>query len=85
MFYTMSDGSQVAISKDARVLTANRPDVRKYRNDRKVEGQTIKAKRDSVKPGHRLPRLQTSEANRRIKTWQKSGRVQGDGYAPRYK
>ena len=86
MFITMSDGTRYEVPADC--LVSRSTDGRAIGTQQirqiagtKAERLVCKAKRDTRKPSHRLPRLQESEMNRRIRIWQKTGRKKGDGYA----
>lgn len=71
MFITMSDGTRYEVPADC--LVSRSTDGRAIGTQQirriagtKAEKQVCKAKRDTRKPTHRLPRLQNSEMNRRM-------------------
>ena len=82
MFITMSDGTRyevpaeclVSRSTDGKAIGTQQ--IRRIAGT-KAERQVCKAKRDSRKPGHREPRLQDSEMNRRMRIWMREARKTG--------
>lgn len=71
MFITMSDGTRYEVPAECQVVRSadggkiGTPAIRQIAGT-KAEKQVCKAKRDTRKPTHRLPRLQNSEMNRRM-------------------
>lgn len=71
MFITMSDGTRYEVPAECQVVRSadggkiGTPAIRQIAGT-KAPKQVCKAKRDTRKPTHRLPRLQNSEMNRRM-------------------
>lgn len=70
MFITMSDGTRYEVPETCLVLRADgnivTPQIKRIAGT-KAERQTVGTRRDTRKPTHRLPRLQDSEMNRRMR------------------
>ena len=82
MFITMSDGTRYEVPTECQVVRSadggkiGTPAIRQIAGT-KAPKQVCKAKRDTRKPTHRLPRLQDSECNRRIRIWMREARKTG--------
>ncbi len=82
MFITMSDGTRYEVPAECQVVRSadggkiGTPAIRQIAGT-KAERQVCRAKRDTRKPSHRLPRLQDSEMNRRIRIWMREARKTG--------
>ena len=82
MFITMSDGTRYEVPAECTVVrSADGGKIGTQAIARiagtKAERQVCRAKRDSRKPGHREPRLQDSEMNRRMRIWMREARKTG--------
>ena len=82
MYITMSDGTRYEVPAECQVVRSadggkiGTPAIRQIAGT-KAERQVCKAKRDTRKPSHRLPRLQDSEMNRRMRIWMREARKTG--------
>jgi hypothetical protein len=83
MFITMSDGTRYEVPAECTVVRSadggkiGTQAIGRIAGTVKAERQVCKAKRDTRKPTHRLPRLQDSEMNRRIRIWMREARKTG--------